>query len=121
MSISRSMESKGKEIAMGSGAREATPKPEAGASTLTAPASPTPSTPTTSAFALIWAYMIRVVGVGVVLWLCSLLWLPAVRGIARWATIYLPYISAAALVVTATVHIPYSRIPTLRILRPASD
>ena len=64
--------------------------------------------------------MARVVGVGVGLWLCSLLWLPAVRGIARWATIYLPYISAAALVASAAVHIPYSRIPTLRILRPAS-
>ena len=64
--------------------------------------------------------MVRVVGVGVGLWLCSSLWLPAVRGIARWATIYLPYISAAALVASAAVHIPYSRIPTLRILRPAS-
>ena len=113
------MESKGKEVASGSGAREATPKLEAGASTSTAPASP--SMPATSIFALIWAYMARVVGVGVGLWLCSLLWLPAVRGIARWATIYLPYISAAALVVTATVYIPYSCIPTLRMLRPASN
>ena len=115
------MESKGKEIASGSGAREATPKLEAGASTSTAPASPMPSTPTTSILALIWAYMVRVVGVGVGLWLCSSLWLPAVRGIARWATIYLPYISAAALVATAAMHIPYSRIPTLRIPRPASQ
>ena len=112
---------KGKEIASGLRARESSTAPIAPPRAESASAPPTVMMqPSTSILALMWARFIRLVGVAVGLWLCRPLWLPAVMDAARWATIYLQYISAAALVVAAILHVPFTRLPTLHFARPIS-
>ena len=60
--------------------------------------------------------LMKVAGVLLCLWLSAPLWLPPAKAALGWATQYLQYITAFALVAAALTHIPYSLpIPAIHV------
>ena len=71
--------------------------------------------PTPSIRRIITRTLFKVAGVLLCLWLSSPLWLPPVKAALGWATQYLQYLAAFALVAAALTHIPYRLpIPAIR-------
>ena len=63
----------------------------------------------------IMCILIKVAGVLLCLWLSTPIWLPPAKTALGWATRYLQYITAFALVAADLTHIPYRLpIPTIR-------
>ena len=72
------------------------------------------SLPQPSMRCTIMCTLYKVTGVLLCLWLSAVLWLPPAKTALEWATQYLQYIAAFALMATALTHIPYS-LPILAI------
>ena len=79
-----------------------------------APAS-TPAPAPTTLHVVIIRSLYKAAGAALCLWLSSPLWLPPVKAALGWATQYLQYLAAFALVAATLAHIPYRLpIPTIR-------
>ena len=79
-----------------------------------APAS-TPAPAPTTLRAVIIRMLYKAAGAALFLWLSSPLWLPPVKATLGWATQYLQYLAAFALVAAALTYIPYCLpIPAIR-------
>ena len=79
-----------------------------------APAS-TPAPAPTTLRVVIMRSLYKAAGAALCLWLSSPLWLPPVKAALGWATQYLQYLAAFALVATALAHVPYHLpIPAIR-------
>ena len=80
----------------------------------TAPTS-TPAPAPTTLHVVIICMLYKAAGAALCLWLSSPLWLPPVKAALGWATQYLQYLAAFALVAAALAHVPYRLpIPTIR-------
>ena len=71
---------------------------------------PAPAPVPTTLCVVITHTLYKAAGVALCLWLSSPLWLLPVKAALGWATQYLQYIAAFALVATTLAHIPY-RLP----------
>ena len=87
---------------------------------------PAPTPAPTTLRVVISRMLYKAAGVALCLWLSSPLWLPPVKATLGWATQYLQYLAAFALVATTLAHIPYCLpIPAIcawvaRLIRPIS-
>ena len=75
-----------------------------------APVSTPVPAPSTLHFIILMLY--KAAGAALCLWLSSPLWVPLVKAALGWATQYLQYLAAFALVTATLAHIPY-RLPTI--------